>query len=154
MVTPLATTETLVWEAAFLVREASFGVKSTTGKTWRAWKRKPTRWRHQMETFSALLAFCAGNSPMNSPHKGQWRGALIFFYLRLNKRLSKQSWRRSFETPSCALWRQYNEINAAWWRCDIEAISILLLILFFRGIHWWPVDFHSQRDSNTELRCL
>ena len=33
-----------------------------------------------METFSALLALCAGNSPVpvNSPHKGQWRGALIF----------------------------------------------------------------------------
>ena len=41
--------------------------------------RKPW-WRHQMETFSALLALCAGNSPvpMNSPHKGQWRGALMF----------------------------------------------------------------------------
>ena len=36
--------------------------------------------RHQMETFSALLAFCAGNSPVpvNSPHKGQWREALMF----------------------------------------------------------------------------
>ena len=45
------------------------------------------RWRHQMETFSALLAICAGNSPapgefptgpVNSPHKGQWHGALVF----------------------------------------------------------------------------
>ena len=38
------------------------------------------RWRHQMETFSALLAICAGNSPVpvNSLHKGQWRGALMF----------------------------------------------------------------------------
>ena len=37
-------------------------------------------WRHQMETFSALLALCAGNSPIpvNSPHNGQWRGALVF----------------------------------------------------------------------------
>ena len=35
-----------------------------------------------METFSVLLAICAGNSlhwsPVNSPHKGQWRGALKF----------------------------------------------------------------------------
>ena len=32
-----------------------------------------------MEAFSALLPFCAGNSPVpvNSPHKGQWRGALM-----------------------------------------------------------------------------
>ena len=37
-------------------------------------------WRHQMETFSALLATCAGNSPVpvKSPHKGQWHGALMF----------------------------------------------------------------------------
>ena len=37
-------------------------------------------WRHQMETFSALLTICAGNSPVpvNFPHKGQWRGALMF----------------------------------------------------------------------------
>ena len=33
-----------------------------------------------MGTFSALLALCAGNSPVpvHSPHKGQWRGALMF----------------------------------------------------------------------------
>ena len=33
-----------------------------------------------METISALLAIYAGNSPVpvNSPHKGQSRGALIF----------------------------------------------------------------------------
>ena len=44
-----------------------------------------------MEIFSALLALCAGNSPVpvNSPHKGQWRGVLyVFFDLRLNIRLS------------------------------------------------------------------
>ena len=39
-----------------------------------------TWWRHQMVTFSALLALCARNSPspLNSQHKGQWRGALMF----------------------------------------------------------------------------
>ena len=33
-----------------------------------------------METFSALLAICAGihRSPVNSPHKGRWRRALMF----------------------------------------------------------------------------
>ena len=37
-------------------------------------------WRHQKEIFSALLAICAGNSsvPGEVPHKGQWRGALMF----------------------------------------------------------------------------
>ena len=33
-----------------------------------------------MEKFSTLLAICAGNSPVPGefPHKGQWRGALMF----------------------------------------------------------------------------
>ena len=35
-------------------------------------------WRHQMEPLSALLALCA---PVNSPHKGQWRGALMFYLI-------------------------------------------------------------------------
>ena len=36
-----------------------------------------------MEPFSALLALCAGNSPIpaNSLHKGQWRGALKFYLI-------------------------------------------------------------------------
>ena len=66
-------------------------------------------WRHQMETFSALLALCAGNSPVpvNSPHKGQWCGALMFSLIcALNKRLSKQPWGWWFEAPSWSLWRQ------------------------------------------------
>ena len=68
-------------------------------------------WRHQMETFSALLALCAGThrSPVNSPHKGQWRGSLMgFFHLCLNKRLSKPSSGWWFETPSRSLWRHCN----------------------------------------------
>ena len=36
-------------------------------------------WRHQMEAFSALLAICAGNSPVT-------RSFDVFFDLRLNKR--------------------------------------------------------------------
>ena len=37
-------------------------------------------WHHQMEAFSALLAFVWGihRSPVNFPHKGQWRGTLVF----------------------------------------------------------------------------
>ena len=37
-------------------------------------------WRQKMETFSAMLAICGGirRWPVNSPNKGQWRGALMF----------------------------------------------------------------------------
>ena len=39
-----------------------------------------TWWRHQMETLYALLAFVRGihPAPVNSLHKGQWRGTLMF----------------------------------------------------------------------------
>ena len=68
-------------------------------------------WRHEMEIFSALLALCTGNSPVtvNSPHKGQWRGALMFSLICvLNTQLSKQSWGWWFETQSRLLWRHCN----------------------------------------------
>ena len=37
-------------------------------------------WRLQMKTFPAILPFARGIhwSPVDSPHKGQWRGALMF----------------------------------------------------------------------------
>ena len=38
------------------------------------WYLLMARWRHEMETCSALLAFCVGNSPGT---KGQWRGTLM-----------------------------------------------------------------------------
>ena len=46
-----------------------------------------------METFSALLALCAGNSPVTGEFPAQkpvTRIFDVFFDLRLNKRLSKQ----------------------------------------------------------------
>ena len=56
---------------------------------------KNSWWRHQMETFSALLAICAGNSPVPGEFPAQRpvrRSFDVFFDLRLNKRLSKQWW--------------------------------------------------------------
>ena len=64
-------------------------------------------WRHQLETFSALLALFRGIqwSPVNSPHKGQWRGALMFSWICA---LNKQSSGWWCETPSRSLWRHWN----------------------------------------------
>ena len=68
-------------------------------------------WRHQMETFSALLAICAGNSPVPGEFRAQRPGTRsfdVFFDLRSNKQLSKQ-WRGWWvETPSSPLWRHCN----------------------------------------------
>ena len=57
-----------------------------------------------MEILSALLALCAGNSPVTGEFPLQrpvTRSFDVLFDLRLNKRLSKQSWGWWFETPSC-----------------------------------------------------
>ena len=64
-----------------------------------------------METFSTLLALCAGNSPVTGefPAKRPVTWSFdVFFDLRLNKRLSKQSWGWWFETPSRPLWHHCN----------------------------------------------
>ena len=63
-------------------------------------------WRHQMETFSAWLAFCAGNSLVTGKFPSQrpvTRSFDVFF--DLNKPLSKKSRRQWFETQSPSLWR-------------------------------------------------
>ena len=67
------------------------------------------QWKH----FPCCGPFVQGipRSLVNSPHKGQWRGALMFSLIRaLNKRLSKQSWGWWFETLSCSLWRHCNNM--------------------------------------------
>ena len=61
--------------------------------------------------FSALLALCAGNSPVTGEFPSQnpvTRSFDVFFDLRLNKRLSKQSWGWWFVTLSRSLWRHRN----------------------------------------------
>ena len=53
-----------------------------------------SRWRHQMETFSALLVICAGNSSVTGEFPEQspvTRSFAVFFDLRLNEWLCKQS---------------------------------------------------------------
>ena len=81
------------------------GVEKTT------WEGDNSWWRHQMETFSALLAICAGNSPVSGEFPAQrpvTRSFDIFFDLRMDGRLSKHSWCWWLETLACPLWRQSN----------------------------------------------
>ena len=71
-------------------------------------------WRHQMEAFSALLAICAGNSPVPGEFPTQrpmTRSFDVYFDLRLDKRLCKQSWGWWFETLLCPLWRHSDAIT-------------------------------------------
>ena len=95
-----------------------------------------TWWRHQMETFSALLVLCAGNSPVTCEfpsHKPVTRSFDVFFDLRLNKRLSKQSWGWWFETPSRSLWRHFNGCGIVWIICGYSCTTTKHCIQ-----HWHP----------------
>ena len=78
-----------------------------------------------METFSALLAICAGNSPVIGEFPAQRPVTQSFdvsFDLRLNTRLSKQWWGWWFETPSCPLWRYCNN------PCVLDLFYYILLV--------------------------
>ena len=95
-------------------------------------------WRHQMETFSASLAICVGNSPVHGEFPAQrpvTRSFYVFFDLRLNKRLRIQLWGWWFETLSCPLWRHHKTI------CPTTHI--------FRYRCSWP---YKNRDVN-EWHC-
>ena len=80
--------------------------KSQGRKIWFSW------WRHQMETLSALLALCAGNSPVpvNSPHKGQWRRALMCSLIctRIN------DWVNNRETGDLRHHRRHYDVIVMW----------------------------------------
>ena len=90
-----------------------------------------TWWRHHMKTFCALPAFYEGNPPVTDGFPSQrpiMRSGKVFFDLRLNRRLSKQSRRRRLETPLHQLWRHYNVISSidAWQRMPAAMNRIII----------------------------
>ena len=89
----------------FTERKTGHGCDSRCPITWKC---SSPWWRHQMETFSALLAICAENSPVPDEFPAKRpvaRSFDVFFDLHPNKGLSKQCWGWWFETLSCQLWR-------------------------------------------------
>ena len=64
-------------------------------------------WRHQMETFSALLAICARNSPVSGEFPAQ-RPVARSFNVLFDLCLIKHSPGWWFETPLWSLWRHRN----------------------------------------------
>ena len=102
-------------------------------------------WRHQMETFSALLAICAGNSPVSGEFPTQrpvMRSFDVFFDQHLNKRLSKQWWGWWFETPSCPLWRHCNAggrwNNRGWVMTPLIVHDVnFVMSRYTKEARWW-----------------
>ena len=86
-------------------------------------------WRHQMETFFVPA------------QRSVTRSFDVFFDLRLNERLSKQSWGWWFETPSRPLWRYSNGIPLLtllwcwWWQHQHHTFWIRI---------WWTPLFRKS----------
>ena len=105
-----------------------------------------------METFSALLALCAGNLQVTGVLPSQrpvTRGFDVFFDLRLNKRLSKQSRRRWFETPLHSLWRYCKAIVFHW-------LVFRDGILKMPGLRLMPRDLNDEKSTFIQVmarRC-
>ena len=101
-----------------------------------------TWWRHQMETFSALLTICAGNSPVPGEFPSQrpvTRSFDVFFDLCLDKRLSKQSLVWWFDTLS---------------RPSLRHCNVAVLVGIFRAgsaVDAIKLEFHSREISRYHL---
>ena len=94
-----------------------------------------------METFSALLTICAGNSTVTGEFPSQMpvtRSFDVFFDLSPNKRWSKQSWGWWFETSTRSLWRHCNvRICCAWYiesTMYCECIEIQPIITYVASV--------------------
>ena len=130
-------------------------------------------WRHQMETLSALLpltallALCAGISPVTGEFPTQrpvtWSFD-VFSEICLNKRSSKQSWGCSFETQ---LWCHCNDVlggenvdvacnytqdDTCMTNSEPRVLGICLGIIYL--YYSWlsrrrkaPIKFHKQRNN-------
>ena len=102
-----------------------------------------TWWRLRIETYSALLAICAGNSSFTGEYPTQrpvTRSFAVFFDLRLNKLLSKQSWGWWFETLSSPLWRHSNDISVMAAKSVIRKVTVNIsthiIILIYTHFDW------------------
>ena len=119
-------------------------------------------WRHQMETFSALLAICAGNSPVPGEFPAQrpvTRSFDVFFDLHPNKRLSKQWWGWWFGTLSCPLWRHRNashKWNSHKW--NSFCIDFILYSLWSNFSHWqiyrYLFDNSGEASNETFVKMI
>ena len=109
-------------------------------------------WRHQMETFSAWLAICAGNSPVPGEFPTQrpvTRSFDVFFDLRPNKqRLSTQSWGWLLKTLSHPLWRHRNDFGGDLSlenKCVIDSLLIAMQLRLMLSEKWEPGKFRKYR---------
>ena len=97
-------------------------------------------WRHQMETFYTLLALCVGIlwSPVNSPHKGRWRGALVLSLICA----WTNGWVNNRGSGDLRRHRAHNDV------------TVMLSVLFY--CHFRSKKFHvlSKSTTNSVRFCV
>ena len=102
-------------------------------------------WNH----FPRYWSFVRGihRSPVNSPHKRQWRGASMF---------SLNDWVNNREAGDLRCHRaHYDVIVMAYWRHDMETFSVLLALMWRESIHRPTVDFsHNVPSMRSFNVCL
>ena len=108
-----------------------FPVQVIAATQWSGCKRTMPWWHHQMETFFRFTGHLCGQRPVT------WCFD-VFFDLRLNKRLSKQSWGWLFETLSHPLWRNSNVVRE----------MKVMLASTLRRCHMSVKAFRFKRHSN------
>ena len=95
--------------------------KNIPGVFWTPW------WRHQMETFYAILALCAGNSPVTGefPTQSQWRGALMFSFICA----WLSDWVNNREAGDLRRqWPHYDVTVMSIWHCVVISVVIAVNI--------------------------
>ena len=127
-------------------------------------------WRYQMETFSALLAFLRVIQlpPVNSPHKGQWRGALMFSTICASingwvKMVRLVIW-DAITLIMTSIWCDRSFFFFLWstypagiWLCMVTTMTVKWTWNTCMSMIKWNVDWmHSYCDAlceNTQVLC-
>ena len=118
-----------------------------------------TWWRHQMETFSALLALCAGNSPVTGEFPAQrpmTRNFDVFFDLRLNKRLNNREagdLRRHHTHYDVIVMEPWN-IFSLFHQRNLLGRWKLVSITKKHWLYRWPLTSGQTRHSNEKISLL
>ena len=107
-------------------------------------------WRHEMERFSALLAIKRGIhwGPVNSSHKGQWRGVLMFSLICV----WINGWVNTREAGDLRGYRAHYDVTVMWlclspesWRPICSGIVVLLSKWL---VCWWKTRLVSIKRHN------
>ena len=111
-----------------------------------------TWWRHQMEPFSALLAIERGNhrSPVNSPHKGQRRGTLMFSLICV----WINGWVNNRKAGGLRRYRaHYDFIVMHRWIDKGSKVDLVLILklngVYVTSLYWLSFSYQFQKLWNT-----